>query len=218
MDMQRIFELVQNLQNLNRIKRQGGVLTLGLPEFANLSVAEHSYSVSYLAMLFCDLLNKKEINTEKVIRCCLTHDWQELVLGDMPSGSPSYGSFWGIDIRQEAEKAGKNIEKEMVKLVEGEIDLQKSIGVDLNELEKMVVKTADMVAYLLEIQEWKYMGFKHDGWEMIWFNTVDRLAKIDLPFISGLVTEIKKAYKEGIKRPSPFLAKKSKQVNPEHKL
>jgi len=33
--------LVQNLQNLNRIKRSGGNLVMGLPTYLNISIAEH---------------------------------------------------------------------------------------------------------------------------------------------------------------------------------
>lgn len=66
--------------------------------------------------------------------------------------------------------------------------------------------------------EWKYTGFKHDGWEMVWFNTLDRLKKINLPFISSLVKEIGLAYQKSSKNHNPFLAQPKKQTNPRHKL
>jgi 5'-deoxynucleotidase YfbR-like HD superfamily hydrolase len=215
--MNKIFELVQNLQNLNQIKRTGGNLALGLPPYMNISLAEHSYMVTYLTMLLADKLADKEIGFEKIIRQAITHDWPEIITGDIPSGSPSFGSFWEINIREEAGKAGKNAMEAMFESIKSEIDtsLYKS---DLNEKEKMVVKAADLTAYLIEMQEWKYLGFNHEGWEMIWFNMVARLEEINLPFIAELVTEIKEGYKRGSKRPSPWLAKVNKQVNPEHKI
>lgn len=215
--MKRIFELVQNLQNLNRIKRTGGNLALGLPTNMNLSIAEHSYSVTYLAMLFTDVLKDKDVSSEKVMRYALTHDWREMVIGDIPAGSPSYASFWSINIREEVGKAGDKAMEEILESINEEVDinLYKS---NLNEKEKLIVKAADWMAYLLEMQEWKYLGYNHEGWEMIWFNTLSIVEKIDLPFIPELLTEIKESYKRGNKRPSPWLAKMNKQTNPEHKI
>jgi len=140
------------------------------------------------------------------------------VLGDIPSGSPSYASYWDTNIHEQVEKAGINVRNEMAEFVKDEVDLERSVNLKLSETEEKIFKAADLTAYLLEMQEWKYLGLKHDGWEMIWFNMVDRLAKIDLPFVPNLVREIKEIYMEGAKRPSPFLAKRSKQSNPEHKL
>ena len=215
--MKKIFQLGQNLQNLNRIKRTGGNLALGLPTEMNISIAEHSYTVAYLTMLFADKLKDKDINFEKLIRQALIHDWREIVIGDIPSGSPSYASFWGINIREEAEKAGDKATEEMMQFIEEEIDTS-LYKTNLNNKEKLILKAANWTAYLLEMQEWKYLGYKHDGWEMIWFNTVPILESIDLPFIPELVKEIKETYKRGSKRPSPFFAKANMQVNPEHKI
>ncbi len=103
----------------------------------------------------------------------------------------------------------------MMELVSGEVET-KDYFTDVNETEKKLLSAADLTAYLVEMLEWKYLGYNHEGWEMIWFNTVDRLAKIELPFIHDLVAEIKAAYKKGTKEPSPFLAQKNKQTNPEH--
>ncbi len=190
---------------------------MGLPTYMNISIAEHSYMVTYLAMLFMDKLNDKEISFNKVMRYAIIHDWREIVLGDIPAGSPSFASFWDINIRETAGKAGEKAMGEMMELIKDEIDvsLYKS---ELNDKEKLVVKASDLVAYLLEMQEWKYLGYQHEGWEMVWFNTLNIVEKIDLPFIPELLVEIKENYKRGAKRPSPFLAKKAMQVNPEHKI
>ena len=118
--MKKIFELVQNLQNLNRIKRTGGNLALGLPTSMNISIAEHSYTVSYLAMILADKLNDKDVNKEKMMRYALTHDWREIVIGDIPAGSPSYASFWDINIREEAGKAGDRAMEEMLDSIKEE--------------------------------------------------------------------------------------------------
>lgn len=190
---------------------------LGLPTEMNLSIAEHSYTVAYLAMIFVDKLQDKEVNFERVMREAMIHDWREIVIGDVPAGSPSYASFWGINIREEVGKAGNKAIEEILLSIKEEIDIG-LYKTNLNDKEKLIMKAADWTAYLLEMQEWKYLGYQHDGWEMIWFNTLNIVEKIDLPFIPELLTEIKENYKRGTKRPSPWLAKSSKQVNPEHRL
>ncbi len=216
--MKRIFELSQNLQNLNQIKRQGGNLVLGLPDLMNISVAEHSYAVTYLAMFFIDSLKgKTNLNTEKILRFCLTHDWAEMIIGDIPSGSPSFASFWDINIKDETKKAGNKAFQKILDFISEEIDLA-PYKFDFTDQERLLIKSADLTAYLIEMQEWKYLGFRHDGWEMIWFNTLNLLEKIDLPYIPDLVKEIKETYQKNSKRPSPFLAQAQKQSNPQHQL
>lgn len=54
--MKNTFRLIQILQNLNHLKRIGGTLFMGLPSHLNSSIAQHSYFVTYLTMLFIDSL------------------------------------------------------------------------------------------------------------------------------------------------------------------
>lgn len=215
--MKKIFELAQNLQNLNRIKRTGGNLALGLPTSMNISIAEHSYMVTYLTMLFADKLNDPEIDFGKMMRYAVTHDWREIVIGDIPSGSPSFGSYWSINIREEATKAGDKAMAEILESISQEMDIS-LYKTNLTDKEKNVIKLADWTAYLLEMQEWKYLGYSHEGWEMIWFNTLKIVEKIEIPFVGELLEEIKETYKKGSKRPSPWLAKVKMQTNPEHQI
>lgn len=216
--MKKIFELSQNLQNLNRIKRQGGNLALGLPDFMNISIAEHSYTATYLAMFFVDTLKEKNnLNTEKILRFCLTHDWAKVIVGDIPSSSPSFASFWDINIKDETKKTSNKAFQKILDFISEEID-PALYRFDFIDQEKLIIKSADLTAYLLEMQEWKYLGFCHDGWEMIWFNTIALLEKINLPYIPDLVKEIKGTYQIKSKRPSPFLAQIQKQINPHHQL
>lgn len=219
--MKKTFQLAQILQNLNKIKRIGGNLTLGIPAELNISIAEHSYAVAYLAVLFHDsfsLEKTKKMDSERLLRFCLIHDWRDAIVSDLPAGSPSYASFWDIDIRKEYSSAGKNATKAILDLIKSEIQIEKYQEIKLNEQEQKIFEAADISAYLFEMLEWIYLGLKHEGWEMIWFNTVDRLRKIELPFTKELATEFNKAYRKGSKVSSVFLAQPKKQSNPKHKL
>ena len=43
------------------------------------SVAEHSYMMSVMAMILSDI---KELNTEKILKMSILHDWAESKIGD----------------------------------------------------------------------------------------------------------------------------------------
>lgn len=216
--MKNTFKLVQVLQNLNRVKKSAGNLFMGVPENLSPSIAGHSWMVSNVAMFLGDYLKQKEkldINTEKVLRYCLSKDWANTVLGDITYGSPSFASFWDVDIRKEAENAKNKIVNSMKELIKDEVNIE---VIKLNQVEKNVVSLASNVAMLLDMLEWKYAGFAHDGFEMVWFNTIDRTKKIELDIAQKWSKMLNEAYKKGSKDYNIFLAQPQLQKNPEHKL
>ncbi len=64
--------------NLKKIPRQGWIdkLSLERPE----SVADHTYSLAIMGMIFSDLEN---YNTEKILKIILLHDLAESIIGDI---------------------------------------------------------------------------------------------------------------------------------------
>ena len=73
-----IEDFFQKVLILKTIPRQGWKekLQINYPE----SVADHSYSVSIMAMILSDL---EELNTEKIIKMALIHDLAESIIGDI---------------------------------------------------------------------------------------------------------------------------------------
>lgn len=71
-------DFFKNVQNLKNIPRQGWINKLNLknPE----SVADHSFSVSMMAMVFSDMM---KLDTEKIIKMSLLHDLAESQIGDI---------------------------------------------------------------------------------------------------------------------------------------
>lgn len=71
-------DFFKNVQNLKNIQRQGWINKLNLknPE----SVADHSFSVSMMAMVFSDMM---KLDTEKIIKMSLLHDLAESKIGDI---------------------------------------------------------------------------------------------------------------------------------------
>jgi len=65
------------IAGLKKLPRSGWKIKLGLDNSE--SVAEHSYMMSVMAMVLSDL---KSLNSEKVIKMSILHDWAESKIGD----------------------------------------------------------------------------------------------------------------------------------------
>ena len=65
------------IAGLKKLPRSGWKIKLGLTDSE--SVAEHSYMMSVMAMVLTDL---KNLNSEKVIKMSILHDWAESKIGD----------------------------------------------------------------------------------------------------------------------------------------
>ena len=73
-----ILDFLNTTANLKRILRQGWInkLSLERPE----SVADHTFSMAIIGMIFSDLEN---YNTEKILKIILLHDLAESIIGDI---------------------------------------------------------------------------------------------------------------------------------------
>ena len=65
------------IAGLKKLPRSGWKIKLGLNNSE--SVAEHSYMMSVMAMVLSDL---KSLDSEKVIKMSILHDWAESKIGD----------------------------------------------------------------------------------------------------------------------------------------
>lgn len=72
---------IQSIFRLKKIKRTGW---LAKGKILNgESIADHSYSLSALCMVFSDILG---LDTEKVVKMCIIHDLAESIIGDIMPG------------------------------------------------------------------------------------------------------------------------------------
>jgi putative hydrolases of HD superfamily len=73
-----ILDFFNTAANLKKISRQGWIdkLTIDNPE----SVADHTFSMAIIGMIFSDLEN---CNTEKILKMILLHDLAESIIGDL---------------------------------------------------------------------------------------------------------------------------------------
>jgi putative hydrolases of HD superfamily len=135
------------LQRLKRLDRTGWTLR-GLPNGTE-SVASHSFGVCVTAMLLADELssNGVVVNTEKVLRLALLHDWAEVRVGDMPRTATHY---FGSGARKEAERTAF---ADIVKGVNESESLYAELYDDYESrgsLEARLVKAADILDLLVQ--------------------------------------------------------------------
>jgi len=168
------------LQRLKRLDRTGWTLR-GLPNGTE-SVAAHSFGVSITAMMLADEIQSRglQLDTERVLRMALLHDWAETRVGDMPRTATHY---FGAEARKLAEgRAFAEIvagagpaEAEYLKLYD-DYEQRQSI-------EARVVKAADVVDLLVQAYALERAGAM--GLDEFWDVAVD--ADFQLPAIAQSV-------------------------------
>lgn len=136
------------LQRLKHLDRTGWTLR-GLAPGTE-SVAAHSFGVGVTAMLLADALAAEgtQIDTERVLRMALLHDWAEARIGDLPRTATQY---FGADNRKQAETAAFN---DIVEdLPAGEVryrELFKDYE-QRSSFEARLVKAADVIDLLVQV-------------------------------------------------------------------
>ena len=72
-----ISDFFYQIAGLKKLPRSGWKIKMGLTNSE--SVAEHSYMMSVMSMVLSDM---KSLNSEKVIKMSILHDWAESKIGD----------------------------------------------------------------------------------------------------------------------------------------
>jgi len=174
------------LQRLKRLDRTGWTLR-GLPNGTE-SVAAHSFGVGVTAMLLADKLTGQGIavDTEKILRIALLHDWAEVRVGDMPRIATSY---FGSDVRKQAETAAF---ADVVNDLEGRyVDLYDDYE-RRDSLEARLVKAADVLDLLIQVLALERAGARglDEFWEVAEnpeFNLEDDAERIVLELLQSIL-------------------------------
>jgi len=149
------------LQRLKRLERTGWILR-GLPNGTE-SVAAHSFGVAVTAMLLGDELIERgvEVDSEKLLRTALLHDWAESRVGDMPRTATNY---FGADIRRQAEAEAF---KDIVHSASPYLELYDGYE-HRSSLEARLVKAADVIDLLIQVLALERAGARglDEFWEV----------------------------------------------------
>jgi putative hydrolase of HD superfamily len=131
-----ILNFFNTAANLKKISRQGWIdkLSLERPE----SVADHTFSMAIMGMIFSDLGN---YNTEKILKTILLHDLAESVIGD-------------ITPEQISKKEKNKLENKAIKSIFGKLpsSLQKQYSLLWREYQANNSKEARIVHQLDKIE------------------------------------------------------------------
>jgi putative hydrolase of HD superfamily len=162
------------LQRLKRLERTGWTLR-GLPNGTE-SVASHSFGVAVTAMLLADEVNARglEVDSERVLRMALLHDWAETRVGDMPKTATGY---FGAAARRSAETLAF---ADIVSGVGTSEAKYKDLYLDYEQrssLESRLVKAADVIDLLVQAYALERAGAK--GLDEFW--QVAHAANFQLP-------------------------------------
>ncbi len=145
------------------------------------SIVEHSFKVAVLSYLLADIFthNGIKVRKEKIVTKAVFHDFAESVIGDIPSGSPSWKSYFNsIDIRQVFKNAQTEAENTIRRYFKN-LGIQKfPPDIKLSEHEQHILEIADIWALLLEIVLFKFHGIRYEWLHYVWSNTLKRLKDI----------------------------------------
>lgn len=171
------------LQRLKRLDRTGWTLR-GLPNGTE-SVASHSFGVAVAAMMLADeCLNRGiQVDSEKVLRIALLHDWAEARVGDMPRTATIY---FGGEARKEAETAAFNDIVQPLTTSARYRELYDDYE-QRDSLEAKLVKAADVIDLLVQVLALERAGAR--GLDEFW--TVTEKPSFELDGIAAdVVSEI----------------------------
>lgn len=162
------------LQRLKNLDRTGWSLR-GLPPRTE-SVAAHSFGVSVTAMMLTDELAARgvQVDSERVLRMALLHDWAEVRIGDMPKTATDY---FGSEARKLAEIAAF---ADLVKGIGAAADRYRELYADYEQrssLEARLVKAADIIDLLVQVLALERAGAR--GLDEFWDATQGSEAPLD---------------------------------------
>ena len=153
------------LQRLKNLDRTGWTLR-GLAAGTE-SVAAHSFGVSVTAMLLSDELAARgtTVDTERLLRMALLHDWSEARIGDMPKTATDY---FGADNRKRAEMSAFG---DIVSGLDTGETLYRKLYDDYERrasLEARLVKAADVIDLLVQVLALERAGARglDEFWEV----------------------------------------------------
>jgi putative hydrolase of HD superfamily len=162
----KVFEMLATLIELQRLKRleRTGWTLRGLPNGTE-SVASHSFGVCVTAMMLADEVEARglEVDSERVLRMALLHDWAETRVGDLPRTAVGY---YGADARKNAETLAF---ADIVKGVGSGESAYRTIYQDYEQrgsLEARLVKAADVIDLLVQAYALERSGAK--GLDEFW--------------------------------------------------
>lgn len=151
-------------------------------------VAQHSFETSTIALILTGYL-EEEIDTEKVLKMAMIHDWAEAVTGDF---SKEVSEQLGEDVKEKIEEnVLENILNEEMPDREEYIDLWREYN-ERTTKEAKLVKIADKLSILIEGNYLSQSGENSEKIEKIWKKTREGLDPLgsEFNFLADLLKKV----------------------------
>jgi|ERR1700720_4293956 len=192
--MSNMLSTLIELQRLKNLGRTGWMLR-GLPAGTE-SVAAHSFGVSVTAMMLSDELAARGtmVDTERLLRMGLLHDWSEARIGDLPKTATEY---FGAGTRQRAELAAFG---DIVSGFDAGETLYRQLYEDYEQrasLEARLVKAADVIDLLVQVLALERAGAR--GLDEFWEVASEgdfRLQGVAREVVTGVLQSLMAAHAE----------------------
>ena len=153
------------------------------------SVAEHSFHTAMYAMILADMeiSDGNKVDTEKILRCCLVHDLEESMTGDILYGF----KYSDPELLKNMKKMGEEFFKNIVGNLPDEMsknyaDLWKEAKEDT--VEGKIVEAADKIEALIYSMEEYSLGNKM--FKRIIDGLVKTLEEIDLKSVQTILKSL----------------------------
>ncbi len=181
--MRQVKDILDVMDHVLRLKRfnRSGWCYYGV--FAPESIADHSFSVSFLSMLLVEFFRERgyKVDETKVLKMAILHEIGESRLGDLQLDARR---LLGMDYISKVERKAVN------EILEAFPELSKIWNEfeDGKTLEALIVKIADKLELLLQALDYEKRGAKN--LDKIFDETENRKNFGKLPFIEEFVNEI----------------------------
>ena len=150
-------EFIKNERNLDKVVRFSNQMRI-----RDESVAEHSYHASMYAMILADMeiSRGKKVDVEKLLRCCLVHDLEESMTGDILHGF----KYSDPELLKNMKKMGEEFYKNLVSNLPDDITAKyETMWKDAKDdsIEGEIIEAADKLEALMYSIEEYSMGNKN---------------------------------------------------------
>ncbi|MEI7603631.1 MAG: HD domain-containing protein [bacterium] len=201
-DVTKIFKGLQLLNNFKHVQRTGPNLFAGIPNHLIESLAEHSYRVTYMCMIFAKYV--EDVNMSKILQFCITHDWGESIINDVPTSSPSFKSFFEDDIRVIYKQAEYNALSEI--LNDFKLDM-----IELNENERDLFDLCDILDVIFEMIDFRQLGMRHTWIEKMFKVQINILREYQFNFVPEIIEKSIELFEQGAMS-NEYLTKKTANI------
>lgn len=182
-------DFVAGLSTLKTIPRSGWI-SHGVRLQDVESVADHTSSVSTLAMLLADMEARagRHVDVEKVLRMALLHDLAEALTFDISKAYLEYLGVRGEAIKREVEEAAwnqliKGIRSKPIRMRYAKLQSEFNAA---RTFESKIVHAADKLDILFQIIAYRRRGYPRRMLSVLWMSTSQYLTVFKIRSVNNL--------------------------------